>query len=158
MTFRGVVSHQILHPHEFGLLHGSFQFIAGLEIDFHVADSLRGEFLFAVPYDAEDTQSYGGTGYLTFAAAAATDVKDDKGTSDESDDEFFGPTGINNGWAGIRVPDPYVQTYFKPSAFDFEAGTYTIADKRGQMFYIKGRKESMQDELYVFLSGWSCLK
>ena len=116
----------------------------------------RGEFLFAVPYDAEDTQSYGGTGYLTFAAAAATDVKDDKGTSDESDDEFFGPTGINNGWAGIRVPDPYVQTYFKPSAFDFEAGTYTIADKRGQMFNIQGQTQEM--DLYVFTTGWKCWK
>ena len=116
----------------------------------------RGEFLFAVPYDAEDTQSYGGTGYLTFAAAAATDVKDDKGTSDESDDEFFGPTGINNGWAGIRVPDPYVQTYFTPSAFDFEAGTYTIADKRGQMFNIQGQTQEM--DLYVFTTGWKCWK
>ena len=116
----------------------------------------RGEFLFAVPYDAEDTQSYGGTGYLTFAAAAATDVKDDKGTSDESDDEFFGPTGINNGWAGIRVPDPYVQTYFQPSAFDFEAGTYTIADKRGQMFNIQGQTQEM--DLYVFTTGWKCWK
>ena len=116
----------------------------------------RGEFLFAVPYDAEDTQSYGGTGYLTFAAVAATDVKDDKGTSDESDDEFFGPTGINNGWAGIRVPDPYVQTYFTPSAFDFEAGTYTIADKRGQMFNIQGQTQEM--DLYVFTTGWKCWK
>ena len=116
----------------------------------------RGEFLFAVPYDAEDTQSYGGTGYLTFAAAAATDVKDDKGTSDESDDEFFGPTGINDGWAGIRVPDPYVQTYFQPSAFDFEAGTYTIADKRGQMFNIQGQTQEM--DLYVFTTGWKCWK
>ena len=116
----------------------------------------RGEFLFAVPYDAEDTQSYGGTGYLTFAAAAATDVKDDKGTSDESDDEFFGPTGINNGWAGIRVPDPYVQTYFTPAAYDFEAGTYTIADKRGQMFNIQGQTQEM--DLYVFTTGWKCWK
>jgi hypothetical protein len=116
----------------------------------------RGEFLFAVPYDAEDTQSYGGTGYLTFAAAAATDVKDDKGTSDESDDEFFGPTGINNGWAGIRVPDPYVQTYFTPAAYDFEAGTYSITDKRGQMFNIQGQTQEM--DLYVFTTGWKCWK
>jgi hypothetical protein len=116
----------------------------------------RGEFLFAVPYDAEDTQSYGGTGYLTFAAAAATDVKDDKGTSDESDDEFFGPTGINNGWAGIRVPDPYVQTYFTPAAYDFEAGTYSITDKRGQMFNIKGQTQEMA--LYEFVTGWKCWK
>lgn len=26
------------------------------------------------------------------------------------------------------------------------------------MFYIKGRQESMNDALYVFLNGWTCLK
>lgn len=116
----------------------------------------RNEFLFAIPYDAEDTQSYGGTGYLTFAAAAANDIKDDMGTPSEEDDVFFGPTGINNGWAGIRVPDTYVQTYFNPSACDFELGTYSIADKRGQMFNIEGQTQEM--ELYQFITGWKCWK
>jgi hypothetical protein len=111
----------------------------------------RGEFLFAVPYDAEDTQSYGGTGYLTFAALAAGDVNDE--TLAEG---FLAPTGINNGWAGIRVPDPYVQTYFSPAAYDFEAGTYSITDKRGQMFNIKGQTQEM--DLYVFTTGWKCWK
>ena len=110
----------------------------------------RGEFLFAVPYDAEDTQSYGGTGYLTFAAAAATDI------TDGTDDGFKAPTGINNGWAGIRVPDPYVQTYFTPAAYDFEAGTYSITDKRGQMFNIQGQTQDMA--LYEFVTGWKCWK
>ena len=116
----------------------------------------RGELLFAVPYDAEDTQSYGGTGYLTFAAAAATDIMDNKGTPEEEDDEFLGPTGINNGWAGIRVPDPYVQTYFTPAAYDFEAGTYSITDKRGKMFNIQGQTQDMS--LYQFITGWKCWK
>lgn len=111
----------------------------------------RGEFLFAVPYDAEDTQSYGGTGYLTFAALAAGDVNDE--TLAEG---FLAPTGINNGWAGIRVPDPYVQTYFSPAAYDFEAGTYSITDKRGQMFNIKGQTQEMA--LYEFVTGWKCWK
>lgn len=111
----------------------------------------RGEFLFAVPYDAEDTQSYGGTGYLTFAALAASDVNDE--TLAEG---FLAPTGINNGWAGIRVPDPYVQTYFAPAAYDFEAGTYSITDKRGHMFNIKGQTQDMA--LYEFVTGWKCWK
>ncbi|MBQ6689258.1 MAG: RagB/SusD family nutrient uptake outer membrane protein [Bacteroidales bacterium] len=120
----------------------------------------RNEFLFAIPYDAEDTQSYGGTGYLTFSTIAAVDVKDDKGTDDEADDEFFAPTGINNGWAGNRVPDTYVQAYFSPAAVDFEAGTYTITDKRGQLFDIKGCLQSMSNEaeLKNFKNGWSCWK
>ena len=36
---------------------------------------------------------------------------------------------------------------------------YTVADNRGRMFYINGRKENMgEDELYDFLSGWTCFK
>lgn len=117
----------------------------------------RGEFLFAVPYDAEDTQSYGGTGFLTFAAVAAVDVVDDKGTpDDESDDVFFGPTGINGGWGGIHIPDPYVQTYFAPSVADFENGTYAIKDKRGQMFNIAGQAQELI--INVFQTGWKCWK
>ena len=113
-------------------------------------EAARDELLFAVPYDAEDTQSYGGTGYLTFAAIAATDV------NDEATGSFVAPTGINNGWGGIRVPDPYVQTYFSPAAYDFEAGTYSITDKRGHMFNIKGQTQEM--DLYVFKTGWKCMK
>ena len=110
----------------------------------------KGEFLFAASYNAEHTQSYGGTGYLTFAAIAATDV------NDEATGSFVAPTGINNGWGGIRVPDPYVQTYFSPAAYDFEAGTYSITDKRGHMFNIKGQTQEM--DLYVFKTGWKCMK
>ncbi|MGN1210605.1 MAG: RagB/SusD family nutrient uptake outer membrane protein [Candidatus Cryptobacteroides sp.] len=105
----------------------------------------RKEILFAAAYDAENTQSYGGTTYLTAAALAAED----------------GPANINgttNGWAGLRVPDQYVQTYFAPQSADFSTGEYTITDKRGQYFYIKGRQQSMQDNLDKFLFGWSYIK
>jgi hypothetical protein len=37
-------------------------------------------------------------------------------------------------------------------------GSYEAADKRGDSFYIKGRKESMEGALYDFMSGWTCLK
>ena len=103
------------------------------------------EMLFAASYSAEYTQSYGGTTYLTLSTLA-------------SDDGAVNITGINGGWAGNRVPDHYVQTYFAPSAADFATGEYTIADKRGQYFYIKGRTQSMQDQLNTFLNGWSCIK
>lgn len=105
------------------------------------------EILFGVSYDAEQTQSYGGTSYLTLAAIAATDVSDTQKIN-----------GVSNGWAGIRVPFDYVQKYFNVRNADYTTGTYDVADKRGKMFYIKGRKESMNDALYVFLNGWSCLK
>ena len=105
------------------------------------------EIIFGVSYDAEQTQSYGGTSYLTLAAIAAADV---------SATEMI--NGVNNGWGGIRVPYEYVEKYFDVRNPDYTTGTYDVRDKRGEMFYIKGRKESMDGALYVFLNGWSCLK
>ena len=101
------------------------------------------EILFAASYNAEHTQSYGGTTYLTLSTLSEADGA-------------VNITGINGGWAGNRVPDHYVQTYFAPTAADFATGEYTVADKRGQYFYIKGRTQSMQDNLNTFLNGWSC--
>lgn len=109
-------------------------------------DALQ-EIIFGVSYDAEQTQSYGGTSYLTFAAIAAADVSSTQMIN-----------GVNSGWGGIRVPYEYVQKYFNVRNADYTAGTYDVSDKRGEMFYIKGRSESMENALYVFLNGWSCLK
>lgn len=105
------------------------------------------EVLFGISYDAEQTQSYGGTSYLTLAAIAATDVSSTQMIN-----------GVDNGWGGIRVPYEYVEKYFNVRNADYSAGTYDVNDKRGRMFYIKGRSESMDGALYVFLNGWSCLK
>lgn len=105
------------------------------------------EIIFGVAYDAEQTQSYGGTSYLTLAAIAAADVSSEQMIN-----------GVNNGWGGIRVPYEYVEKYFNVRNADYAAGTYDVNDKRGEMFYIKGRSESMENALYVFLNGWSCLK
>lgn len=105
------------------------------------------EVLFGISYDAEQTQSYGGTSYLTLAAIATTDVSSTQMIN-----------GVNNGWGGIRVPYEYVEKYFNVRNADYSAGTYDVNDKRGRMFYIKGRSESMDGALYVFLNGWSCLK
>ena len=105
------------------------------------------EVLFGISYDAEQTQSYGGTSYLTLAVIAATDVSSTQMIN-----------GVNNGWGGIRVPYEYVEKYFNVRNADYSAGTYDVNDKRGRMFYIKGRSESMDGALYVFLNGWSCLK
>lgn len=105
------------------------------------------EVLFGISYDAEQTQSYGGTSYLTLAAIAATDVSSTQMIN-----------GVNNGWGGIRVPYEYVEKYFNVRNADYSAGTYDVNDKRGRMFYINGRSESMDGALYVFLNGWSCLK
>ena len=107
----------------------------------------RSEMLWAVDYDADNTESYGGTTYILSASLAATDISD-----------ASRPNGQRNGWAGLRVPYEYVSRYFNVSGQDYEKGTYDVADKRGEMFYIKGRSESMDGALYSFMNGWSCLK
>ena len=104
------------------------------------------EMLFAASYNAEHTQSYGGTTYLTLSTLSG-------------DDGAVNITGINGGWAGNRVPYEYVQKFFTDVKNpDYTAGTYDCTDKRASYFYIKGRTESMQDNLNTFLNGWSCIK
>ena len=107
----------------------------------------RGEILWSVAYDAENTRSYGGTSYLLSATLASTDITD-----------FSRPNGQRNGWAGLRVPFEYVERYFGVGARDYDTGEYEVEDKRGEVFYIKGRRESMEGALYSFVNGWSCLK
>ena len=106
----------------------------------------KGEFLFAASYNAEHTQSYGGTTYLTLSTLSG-------------DDGAVNITGINGGWAGNRVPYEYVQKWFEDVKNpDYAEGTYEYKDARAGYFYIKGRSESMQDNLNTFLNGWSCIK
>ena len=104
------------------------------------------EMLFAASYNAEHTQSYGGTTYLTLSTLSG-------------DDGAVNITGINGGWAGNRVPYEYVQKFFTDVKNpDYVEGTYDWTDKRASYFFIKGRAESMQDNLNTFLNGWSCIK
>lgn len=108
--------------------------------------SARGEFLWALPYDAEDTQSWGGSTYMNFAAINA-DV-----------DAPLHINGVNNGWGGIRTTYEFAQMFFDVANPDYSTGTYDCKDKRGQLFRISGRTESMKDAMDVFLNGWSVLK
>ena len=106
----------------------------------------KNEFLFAASYDAESNQSYGGTTYLTLSTLSG-------------DDGAVNITGINGGWAGNRVPYEYVVKFFTDvKGQNYETGEYTYTDKRAGYFFIKGRTESMQDNLNTFLNGWSCIK
>ena len=108
---------------------------------------VHGEMLWVIDYDSGSTESYGGTTYLLSASLAATDITDQSR-----------PNGQRNGWAGLRVPYEYVSRYFNVSGQNYQTGTYTVTDKRGEVFYIKGREESMDGALYSFMNGWSCLK
>ena len=109
--------------------------------------SARGEFLWAVDYDDNNINSYGGTTYILSASMASTDIT-----------EQSRPNGQVNGWAGLRVPYEFVSQYFGVSGQDYVTGAYDVLDKRGATFYIKGRKESLDGALYDFMSGWTSLK
>ncbi len=104
------------------------------------------EMLFAASYNAEHTQSYGGTTYLTLSTLAG-------------EDGAINIIGINGGWAGNRVPYEYVQKWFTDvNSPNYSDGSYNYRDARASYFYIKGRSESMQDNINTFLNGWSCIK
>ena len=131
-------------------------FAMGYDVCSNYADLFRGdngqngdalkEIIWSIDYNAEQTQSWGGTTLLTFATIASDDVTDSSH-----------PNGVNGGWGGMRVPFDYVEKYFNVTGQDYTTGDYTIADKRGQMFYIVGRTENI-DDLSKFLQGWSCFK
>ena len=106
-----------------------------------------GEFLWAIDYDAGNTESYGGTTYLLSASLASTDITDQSR-----------PNGQINGWAGLRVPFEFVNQYYGVTEQNYQSGQYQTSDNRGSVFYIKGRQESMEGALYSFMNGWSCLK
>ena len=108
---------------------------------------VQNEMLWAIDYSSDYTDSYGGTTYILSASLASTDITDQSR-----------PNGQVNGWAGLRGPYEYVTRYLTDSAQHYEPGTYNVTDKRGEIFYIKGRRESMEGALYSFLNGWSCLK
>ena len=62
---------------------------------------------------------------------------------------------------GIRktnVPYEFVERHFGVTGQNYETGEYEVEDVRGSMFYIKGRQQSMEDNLYDYMHGWSCLK
>lgn len=104
----------------------------------------RGEFLFVAAYDSQNTQSWGGTTYLTCGSLNGTD----------------GPiylTGTKEGWSGNRTTYEYCKKYFDVKNPDYTAGTYDVTDERGKYFWIKDRKETIE-ELKNFTDGWSCCK
>ncbi len=106
----------------------------------------RKELLWSIDYNAEQTQSWGGTTLLTFATMAEDDLNDS-----------FHPNGVNNGWGGMRVPFEYIEKYYGVSNQNYETGAYDTNDKRAEVFYIKGRSETIEN-LATFVQGWSCLK
>lgn len=106
----------------------------------------RRETLFAVAYDSELVQSYGGTTFLTSASLSGEDSVGDM-------------IGVLGAWGGIRVPYEYVSTWFKDVMNpNYATGEYTYTDQRASYFHIKGRSQSMEYGLNNFMNGWSYVK
>ena len=118
------------------------------------------EFLFAIPFDNKNQQSYGGTTLLTAGAIASTDT-----TVIEENGVKKSINGNSAGWGGPRIDGDYVERFFNVKNANFETGDYKCEDNRGnEMFWIKDRpaeaagKIPSETELYNFQYGWTCIK
>ncbi len=106
----------------------------------------RQELIFTAAYDAQYTRSYGGTTYLLVASLESDEVSDSSM-----------PTGVNAGWAGLRMPYEFIKTFFRPlTTPNYQTGEYLTGDKRADgLFHIKGRHENLGNgHLYDFKYGW----
>ena len=134
------------------------------------------EFLYAVSYDQDKAQSWGGGTYLTCAAIGGEDKeiatdedwvvdgevqKDDKGNPLKVK---ISRIGTGNGWNGLHIHEQFINKYYNPTDVDWENGTYTIADKRGANIFTTEKRTGgtfTQTTLYIngkeytFMYGYS---
>lgn len=142
-------------------------FSCGYKLCSNYADLFRGdngenpdatqEMLFAIYYDAEDLNSWGGPYYFCEGAFQLSDDVDENGAPLYS-------LGVGGGWSSLRMPFEYARDYFGvtvPEDAYNEDGSYTgeynYTDKRAAVFFIKGHYQEMTD-LGEFGRGWSFYK
>ena len=105
------------------------------------------EIIFANYYHYQHTSwNWGGTTLLLATAIDADLMRDGY------------PTGFGDSWSGSHMPTEWVERFFHPTNVNYETGEYTIEDKRGQFFYIKGHTPDMKEGPWVFKEGWAVLK
>ena len=130
------------------------------------------EFLYAVSYDQDKAQSWGGGTYLTCAAIGGEDKeiatdedwvvdgevqKDDKGNPLKVK---ISRIGTGNGWNGLHIHEQFINKYYNPTDVDWENGTYTIADKRGANIFTTEKRTGGTFTVLTnsFYDGWGCYK
>ena len=130
------------------------------------------EFLYAVSYDQDKAQSWGGGTYLTCAAIGAEDketetdedwIVDGEVKKDDNGNPLkvkISRIGTGNGWNGLHIHEQFINKFYNPTDVDWENGTYTIADKRGaNIFTTEKRTGGTFTELTnTFYDGWGCYK
>ena len=130
------------------------------------------EFLYAVSYDQDKAQSWGGGTYLTCAAIGSEDKeietdedwivdgevkKDDKGNPLKVK---ISRIGTGNGWNGLHIHEQFINKFYNPTNVDWENGTYTIADKRGANIFTTEKRTGGTFTVLTnsFYDGWGCYK
>lgn len=99
-----------------------------------MADNNRSsEFIFAVAFDGQRTQNYGGTTFLVHASVG--------GSMNPAD------FGVNSGWWGLRTTKNLVNLFADPSG----------ATDRRAMFYTDGQKLEIGD-IFTFQDGYAVSK
>lgn len=117
-------------------------------------DNARKEFIFAIAYDRDNSQSWGGTTHLVSASLSA-----EANSAIANELGFTGGRIARENWNGYHVPNEYVE-YFElkdvkwgeTSGFGYNR---TTSDKRAFFYNIGGTKEYSSSDIN---SGWRCWK
>lgn len=130
------------------------------------------EFLYAVSYDQDKAQSWGGGTYLTCAAIGSEDkeietdedwIVDGEVKKDDNGNPLkvkISRIGTGNGWNGLHIHEQFINKYYNPTNVDWENGTYTIADKRGANIFTTEKRTGGTFTVLTnsFYDGWGCYK
>lgn len=118
-------------------------------------DNARKEFIFAIAYDRDNTQSWGGTTH--FVSASLSEVAN-KAIAKELG-YAAGTVVCRENWNGYHVPDEYVANFelkdvdwAATSGFGYNRAT---SDKRAFFYNIGGKKAYSNSDIN---SGWRCWK
>ena len=116
----------------------------------------QNEFIVASLYDAQTTQSWGGTTHLLYAS-----VNSDLRTVVSS---MFGFSSdiYKNQWNGYHVSDEFVQKNFALQGVEWGQTTSWGYDREANdkraMFTNAGLKQQFENEVSDITTGWACLK
>ena len=111
-------------------------------------NNFSSEIIWAIPFDGQNTQTWGGMTYLVHAPVGGNmedDINDETGEIFE--DEVVALYGINGGWGGLRTTSSLVNQFSDPSG---------NTDERA-IFYSNGQTLEI-DDIGVFQQGYGVVK
>ena len=111
-------------------------------------NNFSSEIIWAIPFDGQSTQTWGGMTYLVHAPVGGNmqdDINDE--TGEVLEDEVAILYGINGGWGGLRTTSSLVNQFSDPSG---------NTDERA-IFYSNGQTLEI-DDIGVFQQGYGVVK